>query len=213
YMAETFLSCDTMKVHPLKESRKEPQSMIVLSTATLATDSQQFRRVKPSVPKMCCLLPVNAAALFGIVSTSLLAAALYICCVIHLKSSTSSLEGLGGTKMIALLSVALTIIVLFAVLFVWGVLAVRQRLLLPFTTLSCFLLFAVVGTLIATMVTSADEFNTAISKTDGNSGATVADLVIFRVVLGVAALILAIELYAYIRLFLHVRDVRQALSR
>ncbi|VDO33759.1 unnamed protein product [Haemonchus placei] len=180
-MAETFLSCDTMKVHPLKESRKEPQSMIVLSTATLATDSQQFRRVKPSVPKMCCLLPVNAAALFGIVSTSLLAAALYICCVIHLKSSTSSLEGLGGTKMIALLSVALTIIVLFAVLFVWGVLAVRQRLLLPFTTLSCFLLFAVVGTLIATMVTSADEFNTAISKTDGNSGATVADLVIFRI--------------------------------
>ncbi|KAK6031145.1 hypothetical protein OSTOST_02704 [Ostertagia ostertagi] len=115
--------------------------------------------------------------------------------------------------MIALLSVGLAIILLFAVLFVWGVFAVRQRLLLPFTTLSCFLLFAVVGTLIATMVTSADEFNAAVSKADGTSGATVADLVIFRVVLGVAALVLAIELYAYIRLFLHIRAVSRTLSR
>ncbi|KAK5982648.1 hypothetical protein GCK32_010653 [Trichostrongylus colubriformis] len=169
-MAETFLSCDTMKIHPARETKKEPQPMIVLSTAALATDdSVRFRRIIPTMPKMCCILPINAAAIFGIASTSLLATALYIYCMVHLTSSSSKLEQHGGTKMI--------------------------------------------GTLIATMVTSADEFNAAVAKADGSTGATVADLVIFRVVLGVAALVLAIELYAYIRLFLHIRAMRETLSR
>ncbi|ETN82000.1 hypothetical protein NECAME_08260, partial [Necator americanus] len=110
-----------------------------------------------------------------------------------------------------ILSVALVIILLFAILFTWGLFANRHRLLLPFTTLSCFLLFAVVGTLIATIVTSGDEFSAALSKAEG--GSNVADLVIFRVILVVTALVLAMEMYVYVRMFLHIKAVRRALSR
>ncbi|RCN52449.1 hypothetical protein ANCCAN_01492 [Ancylostoma caninum] len=75
------------------------------------------------------------------------------------------------------------------------------------------LMFPVVccRTLIATIVTSGDEFNAAVSKAEGV--ATVADLVIFRVVLGVTALVLAIEVYVYIRMFLYIKAVRRWLSR
>ncbi|WKY04914.1 hypothetical protein Q1695_005712 [Nippostrongylus brasiliensis] len=208
-MADSFLSCDNMKIHPAKESKKEPQPMIVLSTEALATDdSYRFRRLKPPMPKLCCVLPVNAVAIFGVASTSILSVAIYVYCLIHLLQSEY-----GGPKVIAVLTVALVIVLLFAGLFVWGMFATRDRLLLPFTTFSCFLLFAVVGTLIATIVTSPDEFSAAMSKADNVAGASVADLVIFRVVLGVATLVLAIELYAYIRLFLHVRAVKRSLRR
>ncbi|EYB93963.1 hypothetical protein Y032_0177g602 [Ancylostoma ceylanicum] len=208
-MAESILSCDNMKVHPTKDSKKDPPQMIVLSTAALATDdSNRCRRTKPPMPKMCFLIPIKAAAIFGVASLSILAIAIYVYCMIHLLKKNSELN---GPQIIAILSVALVIILLFAILFIWGLFANRHRLLLPFTTLSCFLLFAVVGTLIATIVTSGDEFNAAVSKAEGV--ATVADLVIFRVILGVTALVLAIEVYAYIRMFLYIKAVRRVLSR
>lgn len=209
--AETFLACDNIKVHPTKDSRKEPQPMIVLSTAALATDdSYRCRRTKPPMPKMCCVLPINAVGIFGVASTSILSIAIYIYRLVHLLQKEGELA---ANKIIALLSVSLAIILMFAGLFIWGLFAIRQRLLLPFTTLFCFLLFAVVGSLIATLVMSADEFTAALSKAEGGSGASVADLVIFRVVLGVAALVFGIELYAYIRLFLHLRALKRYLAR
>ncbi|VDL70406.1 unnamed protein product [Nippostrongylus brasiliensis] len=132
FMADSFLSCDNMKIHPAKESKKEPQPMIVLSTEALATDdSYRFRRLKPPMPKLCCVLPVNAVAIFGVASTSILSVAIYVYCLIHLLQSEY-----GGPK--------------------------------------------VIGTLIATIVTSPDEFSAAMSKADNVAGASVADLVIFR---------------------------------
>ncbi|KAK6750241.1 hypothetical protein RB195_002312 [Necator americanus] len=208
-MAESILCCDNMKVHPTKDTKKEPPQMIVLSTAALSTDdSSRCRRIKPPMPKMCLVIPIKAAAVFGAASTSLLSIAIYVYCLIHLITATSELN---KQPVIVILSVALVIILLFAILFTWGLFANRHRLLLPFTTLSCFLLFAVVGTLIATIVTSGDEFSAALSKAEG--GSNVADLVIFRVILVVTALVLAMEMYVYVRMFLHIKAVRRALSR
>uniref|UniRef100_A0A0K0D2C7 MARVEL domain-containing protein n=1 Tax=Angiostrongylus cantonensis TaxID=6313 RepID=A0A0K0D2C7_ANGCA len=152
--------------------------MIVLSTAALATDnSPRLRHVRPPMPKMCCIVPVNIVAIFGVASTSMLSSIIYVLCLVHLLKTSHELN---GPKIIALLSVAEAIILLFTALFVWGFFAGRQRFLLPFTTLSCFLLFAVVGTLIATIVMSGDEFKTALAKSDGDDGSSLADLVIFR---------------------------------
>ncbi|VDM57594.1 unnamed protein product [Angiostrongylus costaricensis] len=71
----------------------------------------------------------------------------------------------------------------------------------------------IIGTLIATIVMSGDEFKTALAKSDGDNGSSIADLVIFRVALGVVSLVLAIEMYVYIRLYLHLKAVRQIPSR
>ncbi|CAJ0600949.1 unnamed protein product [Cylicocyclus nassatus] len=214
-MAEQFLSCDNMKVHPVKDSKKEPPPMIVLSTAALATDDSKFRcrRAKPPMPKLCCFIPVKAASIFGVALTVLLSVAVYVYCVVYLLNMKN--PDVDVSRMITFLSVALVIILLFAALFLWGLFAKRRNLMLAFTTLSCFLLFAVVGTLIATLVTSGDEFNSAVRKAegDGHGHPTVADLVIFRVVLVVTALVLAIEVYAYIRMFVYIKAVRRSLPR
>ncbi|KAJ1347617.1 hypothetical protein KIN20_002716 [Parelaphostrongylus tenuis] len=211
-MADSFLVCDNMKIHPTKDTKKEPQQMIVLSTDALATDnSSRLRHIKPPMPKMCCIMPVNVVAIFGVASTSMLSSIIYVICLVHLLKTTHELN---TSKIIALLSVAEAIILLFTAFFVWGLFAGRQRFLLPFTTLSCFLLFPVVGTLIATIVMSGDEFKTALAKSNGdNNGSSVADLVIFRVALGVISLVLAIEVYAYIRLYLYLKSPRRIPSR
>ncbi|KHJ94587.1 hypothetical protein OESDEN_05480 [Oesophagostomum dentatum] len=187
--------------------------MIVLSTSALATDDSKLRcrRSKPPMPNMCFMIPIKAAAIFGVASTVLLSVAIYVYCMVHMLHTNPDPD---APQKIAILSVALVIILLFAILFVWGLFANRHRLLLAFTTLSCFLLFAVVGALIATLVTTVDELNSALSKADvGNSKQNLADLVIFRVVLGVTALVLALELYAYIRMFLYIKAVRRVMSR
>uniref|UniRef100_A0A1I7XQX6 G_PROTEIN_RECEP_F1_2 domain-containing protein n=1 Tax=Heterorhabditis bacteriophora TaxID=37862 RepID=A0A1I7XQX6_HETBA len=129
-MADRFLSCDgDVMCRSTTQHKKEQPSMITISTisASLSTDdSPLFRRRKPLVPRICCILPVNA------------------------------------------------------------------------------------GTMVATIVTTGGEVSNEAAKDE--SGATLIDLVLFRLGLSACTLIDTVVVYSYVRSFIYIRSLRRNMS-
>ncbi|CAI4227123.1 unnamed protein product [Auanema sp. JU1783] len=180
-------------------------SIAAISSNLSTDDSSLIRRKLPDSPRICCFIPINAASIFGVTASCILTLSVYIYAMIQI---TKTDDPTSRARQIGIISIAETLILLFAALFIWGIFGHRHRLIVPFASISTFFLFALAGVCIFSIVTTANEWDDEVKKVSSDSSA-ITDILLFRLVLAFVAIFQAILVFCYIRSYLYIRHLRR----
>ncbi|CAJ0569221.1 unnamed protein product, partial [Mesorhabditis spiculigera] len=214
-----FLSCDGNFIHlPDDRKFKNEKKKDFTSTKISCLSSQLATDTPPRPPKLrearICCITARTASIIG--SCLTMVAILGFCgyLTFRLINDSSKQNPLSTGKLIGVIVPPCLLLFCFAC-FQWGLFTRKHLALLPFILATLLLLVALIGALIATILTLPSEVNDINQKTSvasvDRSGAKMGEAIAIRASVCVIVAIQVLFLYAYLRAFFFLRAFNQTL--